>query len=75
MAYINGKEIILFGVYYNGEAINPSVPDVPVTPTLSAPTITLDGDILTITDESGLAEEFEILVDGEVKATVERSVK
>lgn len=37
---------------------------------LVAPVISLDGDTLTITDESGLAEEFEILVDGEVKATV-----
>ena len=37
---------------------------------LPAPTITLDGDILTIKDESGLAEAFDILVDGEVVETV-----
>jgi hypothetical protein len=36
---------------------------------LDSPTISLDGNILTITDESGLAEEFDIIVDGEVKAT------
>ena len=33
---------------------------------LPAPSISLSGDILTITDESGLAEAFDILVDGEV---------
>jgi len=44
-------------------------------PALDSPTISLEGDILTITDESGLAEEFDILVDGEVKATVEAVVE
>lgn len=39
------------------------------TPKLSAPTISLNGDILTITDNSGLATSFDILVDGEVKYT------
>lgn len=34
---------------------------------LSAPTLSLDGDMLTITDKSGLATSFDILVDGEVK--------
>lgn len=37
---------------------------------LSAPTIAIDGDTLTITDESGLAEEFEILSDGSVVGSV-----
>lgn len=36
---------------------------------LSAPTLSLDGDTLTITDESKLATSFDILVDGEVKGT------
>lgn len=36
---------------------------------LSAPTLSLDGDTLTITDDSGLATSFDILVDGEVKGT------
>jgi len=39
-------------------------------PTLSAPVISRKGDTLTISDESSLAEQFEILVDGEVVATV-----
>ena len=39
-------------------------------PTLS---ITLDGDTLSITDESGLAEEFVILVDGVETETVKTS--
>ena len=38
---------------------------------LSKPILSLDGDILTITDESGLAERFDIIVDGEVKETIE----
>ncbi len=37
---------------------------------LAAPTISIDGDRLTITDESGLAESFDILVDGVVKTSV-----
>lgn len=37
---------------------------------LPTPSITLDGDTLSITDESGLAEEFVILVDGVETATV-----
>ena len=37
-------------------------------PTLPPPTIAIEGDILTITDESGLALSFDILVDGEKKA-------
>lgn len=36
---------------------------------LSAPTLSLDGDMLTITDNSQLATSFDILVDGEVKGT------
>lgn len=36
---------------------------------LSAPTLSLDGDTLTITDDSKLATSFDILVDGEVKGT------
>lgn len=38
-------------------------------PKLATPTISLDGDVLTITDDSGLATSFDILVDGEVKYT------
>ena len=38
---------------------------------LEAPTLTLAGETLIITDESGLAEEFEILVDGENNGSVE----
>lgn len=40
-------------------------------PILAAPMISLDGDTLSIYDESGLAEEFDILVDGETAATVQ----
>lgn len=36
---------------------------------LSAPTLSLDGDTLTITDDSKLATSFDILVGGEVKGT------
>lgn len=36
---------------------------------LSAPTLSLDGDTLTITDDSKLATSFDILADGEVKGT------
>jgi hypothetical protein len=39
-------------------------------PALSAPTISLDGDILSIADASGLATSFDILVDGVVKTSV-----
>lgn len=38
-------------------------------PPLSVPTLSLNGDILTITENSGLATSFDILVDGEVKYT------
>ena len=38
---------------------------------LSAPTISLNGDTLQITDTSGKAEMFDILVDGVVRASVE----
>lgn len=37
---------------------------------LSAPTLSLDGSMLTITDDSGLATSFDILADGEVKMEV-----
>lgn len=37
---------------------------------LTAPTLSLDGDMLTITDDSKLATSFDILVDGEVKTEV-----
>lgn len=37
---------------------------------LSAPSISLDGDILTIHDESGLATSFDILVDGQTAGTI-----
>lgn len=37
---------------------------------LSAPTITLDTDTLTITDTSGLATSYDILVDGVVQTTI-----
>lgn len=37
---------------------------------LAAPTLSLDGDTLTITDDSKLATSFDILVDGEVKMEV-----
>lgn len=42
---------------------------------LDSPTISLVGDILTTTDTSGLAEEFDILVDGVVKATINATKK
>lgn len=42
---------------------------------LSAPTISLDGDTLSIYDESGLATSFDILVDGEVKGSVSKGVE
>lgn len=52
---------------------NTSIPEEPEQPTnqLPAPVIELDGTTLNIYDESGLAEEFDILVDGQVKETVE----
>ena len=56
MAYIDGKEILLYGVSVT-------------LGSLAAPTISIEGDILTIADESGRALRFEILVDGEKKAT------
>lgn len=37
---------------------------------VQTPTISLDGDILTISDESNLATSFDIYVDGEVVETV-----
>lgn len=37
---------------------------------LATPTVTIEGNILTIIDESGLAEEFDILVDGVVVKTI-----
>lgn len=40
---------------------------------IPTPSITLDGDTLSITDESGLAEEFVLLVDGVETATVSAS--
>lgn len=57
MLYINGKLCRL----------------IMVEEQLSAPTISLDGDILTITDESGLATSFDVLVGGEVKGTTTSS--
>ena len=66
MAYINGKEILVFNVIC--DAI------VPDKPKLEPPTISLEGDILTIIDTSGVAEKFDILVDGVVNATVGRGV-
>ena len=41
-------------------------------PSLSAPTIEIADSILSISDEEGLATSYDILVDGEVKATVEK---
>ena len=43
-------------------------------PSLSAPTIEIADSILSISDEEGLATSYDILVDGEVKATVEASL-
>lgn len=40
-----------------------------ILPPLDAPSISIEDNILTITDESGLATSFNILIDGEVKAT------
>ena len=37
---------------------------------LSAPTLSLDGDTLTITDDSKLATSFDIYVNGEKKTTI-----
>lgn len=42
--------------------------------TLATPTVSLEGDILTIVDESGLAEAFDILVDGFVVKTIEEGI-
>ena len=41
---------------------------------LATPTVTIEGNILTIIDESGLAEEFDILVDGVVVKTIEEGI-
>lgn len=41
-----------------------------ILPTLTAPTISIDGDTLSIQDEEGLATSFDILVDGEVKRSI-----
>ena len=40
---------------------------------IPTPSITLDGNNLNISDESGLATEFVILVDGLEKATVSKA--
>ena len=39
---------------------------------LPPPSVSLDGSVVSIYDESGSASEFDILVDGEVTATVKR---
>lgn len=49
----------------------PDIPDTPEQTQLTAPTIALSGDTLQITDNSGLATSFDILVDGVVKGSVE----
>ena len=49
-----------------------AVGDVVELPSLSAPTIEIADSTLNIYDEEGLATSYEILVDGEVKATVEK---
>lgn len=41
---------------------------------LTSPTIEIAGSILSIYDEEGLATEYDILVDGVVKDTVEKGV-
>lgn len=42
----------------------------PIIPTLTAPTISIDGDTLSIQDDEGLATSFDILVNGEVKSSI-----
>lgn len=50
---------------------NPDNPDTPDTPTqLSAPTIVLNNDILTIYEISGLATSFDILSGGVVQKSI-----
>lgn len=41
-----------------------------IPPQLSAPTLALNGDTLTITDDSKLATSFDIYVNGEKKTTI-----
>lgn len=49
----------------------PDIPDTPEQTQLLAPTISISGNTLLITDNSGLAKNFDILVDGVVKGSVE----
>lgn len=56
----NGKKMVTDVVVSNVSALEQ----------LATPTITLDGDTLTVTDTSGIATEFAILVDGVEMATV-----
>lgn len=44
-----------------------------VNPQLTAPSISLDGSTLSITDEDGNATEFDIYVDGVKEATVQKA--
>lgn len=56
----------------NGKALK-KLGDSPSLPQLEPPTISISGDTLTITDGSGLAAGFEILVGGEIKETITTS--
>lgn len=66
------KSISIGGVkVWQEKEEKPDVPDTPDQTQLLAPTISISGDILSITDTSGLATSFDILVDGVVKGSVE----
>ena len=66
--YLNGK-LHYYG-YYNGQKITIAVPR-PALEQLTAPTISLDGDTLTMTATDDRTQEFVIFIDGVEKATVE----
>ena len=65
--YLNGK-LHYYG-YYNGQKITIAVPR-PALEQLTAPTISLDGDTLTMTATDDRTQEFVIFVDGVETATV-----
>lgn len=69
MAYINGEEIFLFNVVSGTGENKQSKPEFPAEPDVFTPTISIRDNMLSITDASGLATSFDILVDGTVQDT------
>lgn len=70
---LNGKQVVITGILSGSS--QPEEPDIPIEPEelLSAPVISLDGNILTITATDDKTETFVILINGVEKATVENT--